>query len=1406
MDSDTLYKLDRPHITDCDVELLGKLVAETGTPVNGIAKTDDSVDLVPVLSNSIDLGLYYPLESKEYPKLEIEKGDTVLSADVELEMDENDPTRFEVKVATKKRRKGSDLVSTAHSTLFKLHAIKFRQIRMDLLKLESLGLSKPGGRGLIHYSPPRLEMVYIGDAYGNMEFTGTIRYCVSFVAKRSLPIGVAMDNVTFKRLDILLESNPKKATVQDFYECVSKDRRGDVNEKMVIPGMSCELLKFQMGTVKWLLNKEGKKLDSSGKLVGLTPEEEGSESEQVYGWHPINDDYWVNTILGVVCTKEVYRQCVAEFNREYQRGAKLLLAEEMGLGKTIETLSVVLLNKFPAEQKGTMPWDDVLERNLPAVKTTLIVCPETIADQWIGEIQTHTPTLTVRRYFGRGKKDYSTGEELSEYDIVVTTYQVISAELPFVQYDPEVRNVRSHVVQKRRDVEGLRSPLVQQHFWRVILDEVQMVGSRASHCATVATTIPRAHAWGITGTPIKGTLTNLKALVSFLRYEPFATRPRIWDRLTRHVDEFRRFWSNSATRHTLSMVQEDIKLPEQHHVLVPLRLNVVEENGYEYVFKNFIRSCNLDAYSEGFKYEHMFTSTATNEMSFWLQRLRQICGHAAIGQRSTVLQMQNASTTAEILDGMLDQIRSDYFATYRKLQVNKLSIGQSYDRLKNTTEALKWYSKTTKEVEDVIKDNWESPERLRKIKDNTATSSIRFRSWVELLHRCYFFVATAHYRIRAREEAVDENGEQVDPDLKPKPKDEELIEREKLLEEEYYGRAESLRQIMLSSSIERAMYETDRLSKLYIFSDKFDKSAIVRIGSRLKSHVLFTQLNLLEQKLNDQLEMILEFATEVKKNLTTRLVEQSNEATGEEYEASLDSQEYAFQYLTVLQKAIVDRQFAVTGTDLSISHKNSQKEKETKETKKRKRQKVSDDPDALESQLEQKRMLMRPLHGQGTSLRGIWLNLQQYSGQDAQSGSEIHTGASHLHEIVTSQTKLIDHLKRDVTLFNTCYNSRLEYYRQLQALSDQVTEDPLPEADVVDETKETQRIASTKLANAHLEREIRKVDSRVAYLDGLRIRMNSDGAESKICTICDMEIEWCVWTSCGHEFCLPCMNAWNKHSRSCPMCRTKLGHKDLYRYKVNAGKKQIKPEYQDSVDEPSKSDTEEDAEILAGHIGVVKDEPIRSAVNRVYRTIHKSTLDEINSAAHFKDNQRFGSKIDHIVAAVIWLRSIDPNTQVVIFSLWSSMLDKIAQALRRNKIEFTMGKEGTARFTHDPNVACYLLHTKSQSAGLTLVNATHLFLVEPVLHPDIELQAISRIHRIGQTRPTTVWSFVMEDTVEVDIMEIACEQRLQHRNDNEQLTEQDKVIIEASKEGGETVDSDVARDILYRQIERFRNA
>lgn len=81
----------------------------------------------------------------------------------------------------------------------------------------------------------------------------------------------------------------------------------------------------------------------------------------------------------------------------------------------------------------------------------------------------------------------------------------------------------------------------------------------------------------------------------------------------------------------------------------------------------------------------------------------------------------------------------------------------------------------------------------------------------------------------------------------------------------------------------------------------------------------------------------------------------------------------------------------------------------------------------------------------------------------------------------------------------------------------------------------------------------------------------------------------------------------------------------------------------------------------------------------------------------------------------------------------------IGNALKENGITY---RRKSSKFeksinefkSDDLGITCLLLPLASGSKGLNLIEATHVMLVEPILHRGEELQAIGRIHRIGQTR------------------------------------------------------------------------
>lgn len=144
-----------------------------------------------------------------------------------------------------------------------------------------------------------------------------------------------------------------------------------------------------------------------------------------------------------------------------------------------------------------------------------------------------------------------------------------------------------------------------------------------------------------------------------------------------------------------------------------------------------------------------------------------------------------------------------------------------------------------------------------------------------------------------------------------------------------------------------------------------------------------------------------------------------------------------------------------------------------------------------------------------------------------------------------------------------------------------------------------------------------------------------------------------------------------------------------------------------------------------------------------------------------QDSKLVGSyspKIDEIIKSVIQLKKDEPNVKILIFSHWDTILSAIKPGLSANDIKHIHSINST-KFPQEikafklEDFTCLLINLKFAGKGLNLIEATHVFLVEPILNPDDEMQAVGRIHRIGQERFTFVHRFITKKTIEENIYE-----------------------------------------------------
>lgn len=75
------------------------------------------------------------------------------------------------------------------------------------------------------------------------------------------------------------------------------------------------------------------------------------------------------------------------------------------------------------------------------------------------------------------------------------------------------------------------------------------------------------------------------------------------------------------------------------------------------------------------------------------------------------------------------------------------------------------------------------------------------------------------------------------------------------------------------------------------------------------------------------------------------------------------------------------------------------------------------------------------------------------------------------------------------------------------------------------------------------------------------------------------------------------------------------------------------------------------------------------------------------------------------------------------------------------------------------DISVMLISLKAGNAGLNLVSASQVIILDPFWNGSVEDQAIDRAHRIGQTKEVHVHRIVVENTVEDRILELQRQKR-----------------------------------------------
>jgi SNF2 family DNA or RNA helicase len=132
---------------------------------------------------------------------------------------------------------------------------------------------------------------------------------------------------------------------------------------------------------------------------------------------------------------------------------------------------------------------------------------------------------------------------------------------------------------------------------------------------------------------------------------------------------------------------------------------------------------------------------------------------------------------------------------------------------------------------------------------------------------------------------------------------------------------------------------------------------------------------------------------------------------------------------------------------------------------------------------------------------------------------------------------------------------------------------------------------------------------------------------------------------------------------------------------------------------------------------------------------------------------------------ILLKKLFNEGSRVLIFSQMTTLLNILDDYCRYRGYTYCRIDGSTSSEDRDARIEdfqrpgsdkfIFLLSTRAGGLGINLHSANTVIIYDSDWNPQVDLQAIDRAHRIGQTKPVTIYRFVTEGTVEEKIVERA---------------------------------------------------
>ncbi|KAE8037511.1 hypothetical protein FH972_010097 [Carpinus fangiana] len=454
-------------------------------------------------------------------------------------------------------------------------------------------------------------------------------------------------------------------------------------EEMDPPGtLQCELRLYQKQALHWMVQLEkGQRMNEAATTL-----------------HPCWEAYRLADKRELAVYLNAFSgDATTEFPSSLQMARGGILADAMGLGKTIMTISLLAHSKrggssssqpmsqpssegsevstmidgwtesdHPKKQTKLSGFDKLMKHKSALMDGgNLIVCPMTLLGQWKAEIETHVRPGSLSLYVHYGQSRPKDVRTLAQSDVIITTYGVLASEFS---------------AENGEDNGGLYSV----RWFRVVLDEAHTIKSSKSQISMAAAALVADRRWCLTGTPIQNNLEDIYSLLRFLKVEPWGTWAW-WNKLIQKPFE-------EGDERGLKLVQSILKpimlrrtkfstdrdgrpilvLPPADIQVIYCELTESEKDFYEALFKR--SKVKFDQFVEQGRVLHNYASILE-----LLLRLRQCCDHPFL--------VMSRGDTQEFSD--LNKLAKRFLKGSHKAQEGEAKDGPSRAYIQEVVEELR---------------------------------------------------------------------------------------------------------------------------------------------------------------------------------------------------------------------------------------------------------------------------------------------------------------------------------------------------------------------------------------------------------------------------------------------------------------------------------------------------------------------------------------------------------------------------------------------------------------------------------------------------------------------------------------------------------------------------------------------